>query len=118
MSAYDTDGAFAEVMGRPIEGTPLHMLDLFLLGEAVLNSVGACLTLGHASPANVLDYTPQPVETDHVSQHILRDLLAWTSGRNDLSPGCVERISAWVRTEWLPHQMAAVGERLGLDGAA
>lgn len=109
------DDAWREVMGRPIEGTPLHILDLYMLGEGVLNAVGTTVTLGHMNPANSLDYTLQPGPEDHVSIHILRDLLAWTSGRKFLSPGCHERLTGWVAQNWQRRQLSLVAERLGLD---
>lgn len=112
MTVYDEK--FIEVMGRDVEGTPtLKMLDLYLLGEALLNAVGTCILLGHASPANsVIDYTTTPDGDSHVSKHILRDLLAWQSGRRNAVPGCEERLRGWVTTDWLPKQMAHMEERL------
>lgn len=105
------DDAYMDVMGRDLDGTELKVLDIYLLGEAVLNAVGTCVLLGHANPANsILDYTAEPGDYDHVSKHILRDLLAWQSGRVAMSPGCEERLRAWVAEEWLPRQMAKVGD--------
>lgn len=114
------DAAFREVMGRDLENTEgLKILDLYLLGEAVLNSIGACVQLGHANPANtVLDYTPQPTDADHVSKHILRDLLAWQSGRRDKSPDCEERLRSWVTTDWLPRQAASMSAHIWPEDVA
>lgn len=112
------DDAFKEVMGRRIDGSTLTNLDVYLVGEQVLNMVNVCLTLGHASPANSLDYVPDPVETDHVSKHIVFDLLAWVSGRKHLAPDCDQRLLGFVADEWQSGKLAALHASLTDKDAA
>lgn len=109
------DDAYIEVMRRPVGATPLVNYDLLLIGTVLLNSIGTTLTLGHTRPGNTLDYTRPHDESDHISLHIVRDFIAWTSGRVSLAPGCEERQRAWIAENWHRHQLEGLGDVLGLN---
>lgn len=93
------DDAFVEVMGRRVDDTDWTVLDIYLVGEAVLNTINIVHTLGHTSPASTLEYTAGA--TPHTA--IVRDFVAWTSGRKQLAPDCEENLrtlnqdSGWHR---------------------
>ena len=77
-------------------GTEFTAAEVLLLGEAVLNWINATATLGHASPGNTLDYVPLS-RCNLIGEQVLRDFVAWTSGRTDLAPGCDERLRELIR---------------------
>lgn len=84
--------------------------DLALLGAALWSWVAAVNRLGHANPGSTLDYTTGLTEDLDASaaDWIVRDFVAWTSGRKHLVPGCEERLRSYVvRCGW---QDRAVGE--------
>ena len=73
--------------------------DLMAIGTTLLNIVATVQRHGHASPGSTLDYMTGLDLLDgeeSAAGHILRDFIAWTSGRKALSPGCDDRLKAYV----------------------
>jgi hypothetical protein len=96
--------------------TTLSNTEVFMLGEALLVWLGTCIRLGHASPGSTLDYTTSP---EHLSLGglIVRDVIAWTSGRVELAPGCEQRVRDLMEAADIEQHFAdQVGQILG--GAA
>ena len=85
---------------------PLTTEELAAIGETVLDLVGASIMMRHASPVGMLDYGFAPTVEDHVSRHIVHDLLAWIGRRGDERDEAEARLCAWVGTYWLPGQLA------------
>lgn len=97
-------------------GTDISNAEVFGLGIALLNSVGAVIRIGHASPASTLDYWGMVTGT---SDAMLRDYVAWTSGRKDtvVPDGSADRLRKIVQDSgWLRQQEESVAAKLG--GAA
>jgi hypothetical protein len=76
--------------------TTLTNYEVLELGAALLSWMLTVERLGHASPASVLDYTGNTDMFDSPSPLIVRDFVAWTSGRKDVVPGCEERLRSLV----------------------
>jgi hypothetical protein len=112
------DDAYVEVMGRDIGDTGLKNFDLYLIGQQVLNTIGTTVMLRHKTLAGVLDYASAPGPEDHVSEWIVRDLLAWGSGHPEKVPGSEMRLRRFVAESWLEHQLAESADLLGDTEAA
>ena len=77
--------------------------DLMAIGATLLNVVVTVRQLQHASPASSLDYM---TSLDSDAGHIVRDFIAWTSGRKGLAPGCEDRLIGYVdQSGWTRHRM-------------
>lgn len=74
------------------------------LGATLISAIGVTFRHGHASPASTLDYVPDDFESG--AANIVYDFVAWTSGRRDMRPGCVDRLRQLV--EDLDWEGAAV----------
>jgi hypothetical protein len=88
-----------------VDGQPITMEDLTLIGAALLNSIGTTALLGHKSPAGTLDYS-----TGGSMWHsqLVRDVIAWSSGHVNKAPGCRERLLHLMHDGgWLRRQMEA-----------
>lgn len=89
--------------------TKLTNAEVYGIGEALLSWIGAVTQLGHASPEGTLDYTRGPM--DNPCAYIVRDFVAWTSGRVDTVPGDPEeRLREFVVEADLTAELA---ERIG-----
>jgi hypothetical protein len=80
-------------MTAKCRGTNVTALDLFKIGESLLNTLSSTYTLGHTNPAHSLDYTQG---TGFLWTDVVRDYTAWVSRRIELAPGCEERLRALV----------------------
>lgn len=78
-------------LAAPFGDTNLTNLEVFMVGEAVFNWLTAVTRLGHTSPGATLDYATHAAELG-IGVLIVRDFVAWTSGRVDKVPGCEERL--------------------------
>lgn len=90
-----------------------NVTDLALIGAALWSWVAAVNRHGHASPASTLDYTTcVPGDLDaSAATFIVRDFVAWTSGRKHLAPGCEERLRSYVvRCGWQDQAESAMAE--------
>lgn len=84
---------------------------LALIGAQVLSNVGSVMALGWTSPSSSLDYTHH--RDDNIAQNIVRDYIAWTSGRKAKNPGAEERLRAYVTSSgWQRHQFAQMAESI------
>lgn len=95
MSASN-ESPFADAMMRKYGGTEWAGIEIFQLGEAVINAAVTVAQLGHSSPASVLDYLPSGL-VGSAPHDFLYDFIAWTSGRKHLRPGCEDRIRNEIR---------------------
>lgn len=89
--------------------------DLNAIGRALLNTVSAVIQLGHASPASLLDYLDaiHPNMEGHFAPLIVKDFVAWTSGRISESPKCEERLTEFVKQSgWYRDVVNSIGQRL------
>lgn len=89
-------------------------VDLALIGAAVLNSVCTTFHIGHASPGMTLDYL-HSLDTlgddESAAPTIVRDFVAWTSGREDVVPGARDRLEQFiVASGWYREQVGRMGE--------
>lgn len=84
-----TAEAFTDAMSRKYADTEFSGIEIFMLGEALLSWVSTIKRLGHTNPSALLDYTHP---TGVIWHDILRDFVAWTSGRTNLAPGCADRL--------------------------
>lgn len=94
--------------------TDVCPMDLLKIGEALLNSLTTTHMLGHANPGSTLDYTAR----NGVMWHdIVRDTIAWTSGRKHLADGCQERIEHFLTEQsgWVKFRLKQVDKTLELD---
>lgn len=89
--------------------TTLSNFEVFMMGEAFYRWVGATITLGHSSPGMALDYTKRD-EAMGLPGLIMRDFVAWTSGRTHLVEGAEERLRELFATSNFGADMA---ERVG-----
>jgi hypothetical protein len=87
--------AFAEAMGRRIEGTGLAAIEIYMIGEALVSWMAATAQLGHEQPGNTLDYSHVHTITSPW-QYIVRDFVIWTSGRSNFDPEAADRVRGWV----------------------
>lgn len=87
--------------------TTLTNFEVIELGAALLSWMLTVQRLGHASPASVLDYTKNAALFDTPSPLIVRDFVAWTSGRKDAAPGCEERLRGLVEDARLEDNAVA-----------
>lgn len=73
--------------------------DIYLIGKALLNMVVVTVQLGHVSPGMSLDYIHlnDIEEGESAAPMIVRDFVAWTSGRQHLAEGAEERLRAWIQ---------------------
>ena len=95
--------------------TTLSNYEVFMLGQALVNWIGLVGRLGHASPASTLDYTTNP-EAMTLGTLVLRDFVAWTSGRTDLVEGCEERLREWAEAADIDGHLArSLNEVLASD---
>lgn len=88
--------------------------DLMAIGMVMLNIVASVQQHGHASPASTLDYLSGLDLLDgneSAAGHIVRDFIAWTCGRTDMSPGCDERLKAYIAAHTNTPQPAATRHR-------
>jgi hypothetical protein len=93
--------------------TTLSNAEVFGIGESLLSWMSAVTRLGHSSPASTLDYTKDPWNVDSPFPLIVRDFVAWTSGREELAPGCEERLRSLVECADLDrHASSSIGKRL------
>lgn len=84
---------------------------LALIGAQVLNNVGSVMALGWTSPASSLDYTHH--REDDFTQNIVRDYIAWTSGRKAKNPGAEERLRSYVtESGWHRHQFTQMAANI------
>lgn len=67
-----------------IPGANITYAEVLEIGTALLNWTASVGRLGHASPGSTLDYTRV---LDSIPALIVRDFVAWTSGRTHLVPG-------------------------------
>lgn len=67
-----------------IPGANITYYEVLGIGSAVLSWVVMVGRLGHTSPASTLDYTGSIPD---LSGLIVRDFVAWASGRTDKVPG-------------------------------
>lgn len=85
--------------------TTLTNAEVFGVGDALISWMGMVGQLGHASPASTLDYTRGPM--DNVFAYVVRDFVAWTSGRTDTVPGDPEeRLREWAAEARLGDEFA------------
>ncbi len=99
-------------LGDKYGDTTLINYEVFIIGEAVLKWMNAVTQLGHESPASTLDYTTNAASLD-LGSLIVRDFVAWTSGRVEMAPGCQERMREIVADSGLgAHQAGVIGEFL------
>lgn len=89
--------------------------DLVQIGTAFLNFVALAQQLGHVTPAGSLDYTtfledsPEPSDT---YLRMVRDFVAWTSGKPAFAPDGESRLRTYVaRTGWQVAMSDALGRR-------
>jgi len=97
------------------EEFPMPTMDeLTLIGVAVLDLVGTCMTLGHSKPQHSLDYIHQ--ECDFSTQ-VVHDLVSWCSGRKSLdAEGREKRLREYVdKSGWRRAQHERAMSVLGLD---
>lgn len=98
---------FAEVMRQYEPGTDITALEVFMLGQAFLGWLATTQMLGHDSPGNSLEYVHLDAESGSCPK-IMRDFVAWTSGRKRFAPGCDERLAAFILdTKWAAAKMGA-----------
>lgn len=71
--------------------TALSNYEVFMIGEALVNWLATTHQLGHASPVSVLDYATNDAPLG-LGGLIMRDFIAWTSGRTSSVPGCEDRM--------------------------
>lgn len=71
--------------------TTLSNAEVWMMGQAFYTWVGATCRLGHSSPGSTLDYTTNP-EALSLPALIMRDFVAWTSGRVNLAEDCEQRL--------------------------
>lgn len=94
-------------------GTDLDLMDLAMIGQSLLNSISATVTLGHARPGNTLDYTPPSRD---LWTGVVRDFIVWTSGRTSFNPFAQERLTNFIQESgWQRHNLEQVAESLQLD---
>ena len=88
--------------------------ELALIGVAVLDLVGTCMTLGHAKPQHTLDYMHG--EPDFSTQ-VVHDLVAWCSGGKSLNAADrEERLRTYVNESgWRRAQHQRAVKAMGLD---
>jgi hypothetical protein len=90
--------------------------DLKAIGATVLNIVAAVQQLGHTSPASTLNYMTWVDALDgeeSAASYILRDFIAWTCGRKEMSPGCDDRLKAYVnQSGWAQRSSDSVAREL------
>jgi hypothetical protein len=89
---------FGEVMGDRIPGTDVREVQVYMLGRALMDSIGAYTMLGLESPAHALDYTHRTDESAWCDL-VLDDFIAVVSHRKSLRPGCKERLER-LSVEW------------------
>lgn len=89
--------------------TTLSNYEVFGLGESLLAWMGTVTRLGHESPGSTLDYTVG-AWTDNIFAYVIRDFVAWTSGRTKLVPDCEERIRGYIADADLDGHLAARAE--------
>lgn len=86
--------------------TDIRYADLALIGAAILTTVVTVQRMGWASPGSSLDYTNGLREPHDL---IVRDFIAWTSGRRSLAADCDERLLAYVeQSGWTDHLLGQV----------
>lgn len=83
-------------------------IDIYLIGKALLNWVATTVQVGHSSPGMTLDYVhlDDSLGDESAAPLIVRDFVAWTSGRQHLAEGAEERLRRWI--ELSGYQFAAV----------
>lgn len=96
--------------------TTLSNFEVFALGDALLSWMGTVARLGHSSPGSVLDYTKGGFTTN-LFAYVIRDFVAWTSGRVDLVPDCEDRIRQYIAQADLDKHLANKGADV-MGGAA
>jgi hypothetical protein len=94
-----------------IPGARLTHGEVYEIGAALLSWVAMVGRLGHTSPASTLDYTR---ELGSIPALIVRDFVAWTSGRTDKVPGePSERLAELVaKAGWEPLLLASLNDSL------
>ena len=65
-------------------------------GIALRNWVATTVLLGHASPGSTLEYVDVEPWSDSA---LIKDFVAWTSGRKHLAEGCDARLREWANAE-------------------
>lgn len=94
-----TDPAFVSTMRKLVPGTQLTAYEIHEIGVSLVSWVHVVETLGHTSPASSLDYIASG--TTGISGEIVRDFVAWTSGRTNMAPGCADRLRTLLtEAEW------------------
>jgi len=82
-------------------------------GEALSAWIAATALLGHTKPGHTLEYMPTAEAWS--AGAFIRDFVAWTSGRENLAPGCADRLREWGMVE-SGLRMTRVSNDLGLSG--
>lgn len=105
---------YAALLNRRIPDTNMTAAEVFMVGCYLLNHVGTCQQLGHATPAETLDYVPPVVDRTR-SYPIVMDYTAWVGRRQQLRPGAEDRLRDFiVESGWQRAQLLKV-ERLLTD---
>lgn len=102
----DSDPTLPSLLDAVSPQTDVRYADLALIGAAILTTVTTVQRMGWASPGSSLDYT-NGLRDPH--DLIVRDFIAWTSGRRSLAAGCDERLLAYVeQSGWTHHLLGQV----------
>lgn len=83
------DEKFIEVMTRRVGKTDFLNFEVYAIGQTLLNTINSVVVLGWSSPGSSLDYTH---DNGTVGNDLVRDFIAWTSGRKALAPGCEDKL--------------------------
>ena len=90
--------------------TTLTNGEVFEVGQAFFGWLSAVARIGHDSPGSTLDYTVDP-KWETPAPFIMRDFVAWTSGRKHLAPGCEERLRGLIEAAELDLAASANWQR-------
>lgn len=107
MTDVEWDDTYCEVMRRKYAESNMSNFEVLGIGAAVLSWVSTVGRLGHTSPASTLDYTGS---IDDLSGLIVRDFVAWSSGRLNTVPGDpAVRLKQLIETgKWDDVQLAKI----------
>lgn len=100
-----------------MDGCDWTAVEVFRLGEAVLNWINVMQTLGHTRPGNSLEYMAAARDSDDRSLRLLYDFVACTSGRaSKFSPDARDRLAdAVIDSGWMVEHVRALHRAAGLD---
>lgn len=114
----DHDNIRKELLNQPIPNTNVTAAEVFMVGYYLLNHVGTCHQLGHATPAETLDYAPTVIDRNR-SYPIVMDYTAWVGRREKLRPGSEDRLRDFiVESGWQRAQLLKVDRLLSQASAS